>query len=318
MAYLPKSKYNVLNTPGNKLVVKSTKQPYIGDYIEFSNGKYYAGTNPLNANIELVELETNFNNFGSSKNTRIYHILNKKIHNSLKPKEDIPPSRQAPTEHDYQRGYFTRFFLKRVNQQMSYIEINSETHNELASQTNKYDYNLYQPGSVIWALTGNVRKINNNILRKLESRFPIISQFFAVKNLWERPQSGLVTQGGELYYEDGKEYTGPYHITPEMGPMVGAVHVETAHERLFYASNLQNPNEYLGSFFSAPTIQDIRNQPRLEKEETRRSTQDSFEAPEVKGSPTNPITPDPNAPSGQDYGYGTNTPSGADYGYGGG
>ena len=34
MAYLPKSKYSVLNTPGNKLIVKSTKQPYIGDYIE--------------------------------------------------------------------------------------------------------------------------------------------------------------------------------------------------------------------------------------------------------------------------------------------
>ncbi len=249
MAYLPKSKYSVLNTPGNKLVVKSTKQPYIGDYIEFSNGKYYAGTNPLNANIELVELETNFNNFGNSKNTRIYHILNKKIHNSLKPKEDIPPSRQTPTEQDYQRGYFNRYFLRRVNQQMSYIEINLETYNELASQKEKYDYNLYQPGAVTWALTGNVRVINNKSLRTLELRFPLISQFFAVKNLWERPQQGLVTQGGELYYENGKEYVGPYHVHPENGPMVGAVHVEVSHKKLFYASNLQNPNEYLGSFF---------------------------------------------------------------------
>ena len=237
MAYLPKSKYSVLNTPGNKLVVKSTKQPYIGDYIEFSNGKYYAGNNPLNANIELVELETDFNNFGSSKNTRIYHILNKNIHNSLKPKEDIPPSRQTPTEQDYQRGYFNRYFLRRVNQQMSFIEINSETYNELASQKEKYDYNLYQPGAIIWALTGNVIAINNKTLRTLESIFPLISQFFAVKNLWER-QQGLVTQGGELYYANGVEYTGFYHIHEDI-PMVGIKHTEEPHPRLYYGGGIR-------------------------------------------------------------------------------
>ena len=54
--------------------------------------------------------------------------------------------------------------------------------------------------------------------------------------------------------------------------MVGAVHVETQHDQLFYASNLQNPNEYLSGFFSEPTIEDILNQPRPEIEETRRSS----------------------------------------------
>ena len=54
--------------------------------------------------------------------------------------------------------------------------------------------------------------------------------------------------------------------------MIGAVHIEIPHERLFYSSDLQNPNEYLSSFFKQPTIEDILNQPRPEIEETRRSS----------------------------------------------
>ena len=184
MAYLPKSKVNILDTPGNEFVVKSTQKPYVGPYIELSNGRYYVGGNPLNATIELIKPDLDSGNFGSSKNTKIYHILNKKIHGSLKPKEEIPPSRPSPTEQDYNRGHFTRFFVKRVNQQMGFMEVDSHTYNSLASQKDQYDHNLYNPGTIKWALKGNVVKTNSNILRRLEQTWPLISQFFSILDLW--------------------------------------------------------------------------------------------------------------------------------------
>ena len=47
MTYIPKSKLNILDTPGGDFILKSTGESYIGKYIELSNGKYYAGSNPL-------------------------------------------------------------------------------------------------------------------------------------------------------------------------------------------------------------------------------------------------------------------------------
>ena len=41
-------------------------------------------------------------------------------------------------------------------------------------------------------------------------------------------QNNLYTEGGELYYSDGQEYIGYYHIHPEKGPMEGPEHVDLA------------------------------------------------------------------------------------------
>ena len=41
-----------------------------------------------------------------------------------------------------------------------------------------------------------------------------------------------------LYYKDGTEYIGDYHIHPTQGPMVGATHVKSAHPKLYYSDQL--------------------------------------------------------------------------------
>ena len=56
MAYLPKSKIQILDTSGGEFIYKSSRKPYKGPYIETSEGKYYEGSNSLNLNIELVKL----------------------------------------------------------------------------------------------------------------------------------------------------------------------------------------------------------------------------------------------------------------------
>ena len=56
MAYVPKSKYKILNTPGGELIYTGSTLLYIGDYIKMSNGAYYAGKNILKLKRQLSKL----------------------------------------------------------------------------------------------------------------------------------------------------------------------------------------------------------------------------------------------------------------------
>ena len=51
-------------------------------------------------------------------------------------------------------------------------------------------------------------------------------------------QEGLFTDGTEFWYE-GTEvaYAGPYHIHPEMGPMIGEKHLKEFHSKLVRINN---------------------------------------------------------------------------------
>ena len=117
MAYIPKSKVNILNTPGGEFLIRSTNQEYIGDYIELSNGKYYAGNNPTQLGQELI-IPLSFNKLGESENVRLYSILrpeNTKFQIKVK---TIYPSKTLPTEEDYNREYYIRYFAKKVNEEI--------------------------------------------------------------------------------------------------------------------------------------------------------------------------------------------------------
>ena len=83
-------------------------------------------------------------------------------------------------------------------------------------------------------------KTNNNNLRLLEQTFPFISSLFPILNEFEIIDGPLTTTGGELYYEDGREYIGLYHVHPEKGPMVGAEHINEPHAFLNYSEELSS------------------------------------------------------------------------------
>ena len=95
----------------------------------------------------------------------------------------------------------------------------------------------------MWYLDGaNIQKKNSNILKKAENRFPSIKYLFPILNEHAKPnpivQENLYTNGGELYYDNGDEYIGAYHIHPQTGPMVGASHISSPHDSLFYFQQL--------------------------------------------------------------------------------
>ena len=242
MPYFPKSKVNIKEASTGEFVYKEGRKAFKGKYLELSNGRYYAGTDVVNLGDELEKTkeEPSNNRIGNSFDSQKYSLLKKKKKKFLQNTIRVPISKPTPTEEDYNRGYYVRYFARRINQLKGYIEINLDTFQKIQEKTD-YDHHLYIIGSITWALKNGTRKVNNNNLRILERTFPYISDFFPILNEFEVIDGPLNTTGGELFYENGVEYIGPYHIHPEKGPMVGAEHVPEPHALLKYSNELSTP-----------------------------------------------------------------------------
>jgi hypothetical protein len=274
MAYIPKSKVNRLNTPGGEFVIKSTNQEYVGNYIELSNGKYYVGNNPRQLGQELI-IPLISNQLGGSDDFEIYSNLKPQTTKFQSQVKSVYPSKSIPTEEDYNRSYYTRYFTRKVNEPRGYMEVDIDTFNAISQRKKTYDYNLYEVGSLTWNLKNGTTTSNSINLQILERTFPFVSIIFPKLDEFEKIDSILTTPGGELYYEDGREYIGPYHVH-EGAPMVGAEHTEEPHATLYYSKDLQNLN-----ISSTPLNFNVKeltvNTQRLKNQSQ------NLKAPEVKG-----------------------------------
>ena len=249
MAYLPKSQISIKHTVGGFLVYKNTKKPFNGDYILTSTGKYYKGTNNIDLGSELIpqviEGIEKENQRGYSKDVKKHVIFKGKIDTLLKKFKPIPFEKPIPTEQEYKDGFFPRYFAKRINTEQ-YIEISKDTLKLLNSRDPKHDYNLYEGGSLIWHLKGNVFKKNALSIKKTQRVYKQINSLFPILNEYKIPEAtvrnNLHTNGGELWYSDRKPYIGDYHIHSEIGPMIGPTHTEGSHPKLYYSDQLPNLN----------------------------------------------------------------------------
>ena len=113
--YTPKSKISVSQTNGNEFLVESTKAPFQGTYMEFSNGTFFAGSDPQRKGQRLIRIEVLKDNFESGFNNMKYNNLKPNIYKNLSKIDSIPPSKPEPTVEDYKRGYFIRYFCKILN-----------------------------------------------------------------------------------------------------------------------------------------------------------------------------------------------------------
>jgi hypothetical protein len=246
--YIPKSQIIIKTTRGNEFVIQRTGAEYVGDYLETSNGLRYAGTNNMNLGPIIVPIPPNNDGKhtqGSNVNIKRFNIRKKSIKEFLINTDAIPSMKRYPSETDYNQGFFIRYFSRRIKS-VGYQEIDKEVYDSISKKNGKYDHNLYEVGSLRWNLKGNVFKDNALALQAKERTFRNISYLFPIFDEFAREpmknQENLHTSGKELYYGDGTEYIGAYHVHMTSGPMVGAYHTESEHPKLYYISELPSPS----------------------------------------------------------------------------
>ena len=251
--YIPKSKVNILETSTPKFVSTSTNKVYIGTYMELSDGTIFAGNNPQNPGERLLPIKPLNSSFRKGKNNIMYRKLKKSIYDELSKKSNIPPSKTPPLIKDYERGYFTRYFCRRVNDTFNYFEINKKTYNDLNNKNDKYDYNLYIIGEIKWALLetpiNNVSTINNNNVKLLLNPYNNLNVLF--NNLDEYEPLHTRTFKEKLYKKDNTLYTGYFHVHPTDGfIMEGPFHSTKLHKKLFTLDQLKSisKSNYTPSF----------------------------------------------------------------------
>ena len=266
--YFPKSQITTnLFTNGGEFILSSTGENYKGDYWSTSDGNNYTGKNPKALNSELLILsservnsEDPLNSQPPDENLIISSLENppftntetfnfQLLQNYLKlPISSTQISRlipqvffPQPTESDYQFKEFQRYFCKK-NNELIYLEISSQTFLDLSSNSPKIAFEMYTPFQIPWTISGEEKEVfninkkvvatferNNRSLYGFSDYFKNnFTQFFK-----QEVNENLSTDGGEYITKDGREYIGDYHIHPEKGPMVGAIHIKTPHEYLY-------------------------------------------------------------------------------------
>lgn len=145
-------------TTGNRLSLDGA--PYSGDYYETYDNKFYSGPNPIvGPNEELKPFENygnsdylNASNLPSSVKNQFLRQTNVAKTQALEPVSYYP----KPTVEDYTRGYFIRYFIKKINSKGFVIEISPEEYNEFVNGTVRYDVSFYLVTQIFWKLTGDL------------------------------------------------------------------------------------------------------------------------------------------------------------------
>jgi hypothetical protein len=143
MAYYPLSKITPsLYTSGNEFSSKGTRQDYRGYYFSTYDGKFFTGKTPSDSAIELVKYSSNVKNVPLSA---LGYTGN--MSNTSNTTYYIP----TPSEADYTAGYIIRYFIKRVNGDVSTIrELSKEDYTAIQNDP------LYVRSSITWLIKGKL------------------------------------------------------------------------------------------------------------------------------------------------------------------
>jgi hypothetical protein len=173
MPYIPKSQYSVKYTNGGELYNPVTGNEYRGEYIQYGQ-KYFAGNTITNLKTKLKKIDLEENTVLNNTRNFLYNQLNPKHYKRIKKRLKPAASKPRPTEKDYEKGTWKRYFCQRVNNPGDIFEMDAVGYKKLTS--GEYDNILYRPGEIVWSLR-NVQINNDNVL-KLERDYPRIIFFF--------------------------------------------------------------------------------------------------------------------------------------------
>ena len=174
MPYLPKSQYQIKYTNGGLLQYTKDNTEYIGKYIKTSTNQYIAGTKLSGETLmPIKKLSTNID---TNYNAVFFTNANSDIYDDLKIKENIPSTKPQPTEKDYEKGFFTRFWIEKANEPNIIFETSQKN---VTDFKNKLDGRLYHLNTIRWELKGENASYNNQQNIKVYQRdLPYIHSIF--------------------------------------------------------------------------------------------------------------------------------------------
>lgn len=159
-----------LYTRGNTYELNG--KPYTGRYYLTYDGKAYTGVNPILGNNKLLtllkqSLDSNSPKLGASTaiagNYQYNDYTKARSQNtqgtSLTNLQDLQPYYPVVTESQYQVGYFTRYFAKKITGPGYIFEISQADYAVLQSNDYPEDFRLYESVSLIWQLVGPLRDV---------------------------------------------------------------------------------------------------------------------------------------------------------------
>tara|TARA_Y100001963_G_C6783271_1_gene451127 strand:- start:93 stop:1406 length:1314 start_codon:yes stop_codon:yes gene_type:complete len=220
MPYFPKQSINYRDASPGEFIYKNTQQPYEGPIMETNTGRFYPGSDPNKAEIELIKAESLQSvQFGFNRHTQLYNI--QKLPIFEKKKQQLKPgaSKIGPSEKDYKRGYYNRFYMYRTNSTSMVTEISEQSYRDILDRKMEIDTNLYKVGQFKWALKGEVAAINFLTLEEesmkvpsIENAFPKLDEFFRVPSSEKGDENKYNIPG--RYYPDDDIHPIPSNLPP--------------------------------------------------------------------------------------------------------
>lgn len=155
--YYPASRIKPnLYTRGNEYILPNGK-PYTGRYYLTYDGKAFVGINPVLGTNELLSPKPANQNIAAPSN--IYTLATSQnqvryaVPSELELKE-LTPYYPIPTESDYNRGYFTRYFAKYVTGPQFIVEISQGDYANISNGNVSPTILSYEITEMLWQLTG--------------------------------------------------------------------------------------------------------------------------------------------------------------------
>jgi len=152
-----------LNSTGNQFTLNG--RPYVGKYYETYDGKFFSGPNPtLGPNERLIPNVAYPNTPGlasSGLSRSAKKDLAAKTKSQTNPLDLTEPAsyQPKPLETDYNRGYFNRYFVKKINETGYIKEISFEEYSKIQDGSATYDVSFYQIEKIMWKLTGPLNTV---------------------------------------------------------------------------------------------------------------------------------------------------------------
>jgi hypothetical protein len=189
-----------LNATGKEFLLNG--KPYVGKYYETYDGKFFSGANPILGPNEPLSPNVGYPNApglkltGLSDSTKIAFASKTKAETNDVDTTEPTGYQPKPLESDYTKGYFYRYFVKKINERGYVKEISETEYKSIQDGSATYDVSYYQTERIMWKLTGPLNTVR---LSQYDIRAGITDANKRIVETVDQRFLGLKTYIGEEY-----------------------------------------------------------------------------------------------------------------------